>query len=157
MKKTIVHFSLFFVSALTLFAISAAAQATTTTTTNRFPASFTIPACIENVAFQGDIQVVTHFTATEGGSVTIKQNSTFRLSGVGQTTGANYLARQSSQSQTHFDSNDFAPFAFTSTGHFFFSGQGQVPDLRANGSQHSTINANGELTVFRSVFTIECN
>ena len=157
MKKTIVHFSLFFVFALTLLAISAAAQATTTTTINRFPVSFTIPACIENVAFQGDNQVVTHFTATEGGGVTIKQNNTFRLTGVGQTTGARYLARQSAQSLNHFDSIDFAPFTFTSTAQFFFSGQGQVPDLRARGSQHSTVNANGELTVFRDVFTIECN
>jgi hypothetical protein len=157
MKKTIILFSLFFVFALTLFAISASAQATTTTTINRFPLSFIIPACIENVAFEGDVQVVTHFTTTEGGGVTIKQNNTFRLAGVGQTTGANYLGRQSAQSQNHFDSIDFAPFTFTSVSHFFFSGQGSVPDLRANGSQHSTVNANGELTVFRDVFTIECN
>lgn len=155
--RTIFRFSLFFVLASTLMAISAAAQATMTTTTNRFPLSFTLAACIENVAFEGESKVVTHFTFTEGGSVTIKQNNTFHLEGVGQTTGARYVAHQSSQSQQHIDSIDFAPFTITTTSHFFFSGQGGIPDLRGSGSQHSTINANGEVTASRSVFNIECN
>jgi hypothetical protein len=157
MKRTIVRFSLFFVLVSTLIAISVAAQATTVTIVTQFSNSFTITACIEDVAFEGNFRIITHSTFSDSGHVTVKQNVNFQLEGVGQTTGSRYIAHQSAQSQDHFDSIDFAPFNTTSTSHFFFNGQGGVPNLRANGSQHSTINANGELTVFRSVFNIECS
>jgi hypothetical protein len=157
MKRTIVRFSLFFVLASTLMAISVAAQATTVTIVTQFSNSFTIPACIEDVAFEGNFKIITHSTFSNSGHVNVKQNVNFQLEGVGQTTGSRYIAHQSAQSQDHFDSIDFAPFNTTSTSHFFFRGQGQVPDLIGRGSNHSTINANGELTSSRSVFTIECN
>ncbi len=157
MKRTIVRVAVSSALALTLMAISAAAQATTVTIVTQFSNSFTITACIEDVAFEGNFRIITHSTFSDSGHVTVKQNVNFQLEGVGQTTGSRYIAHQSAQSQDHFDSIDFAPFNFTSTSHFFFSGQGQVPDLIGRGSQHSTINANGELTSFRDVFTIECN
>lgn len=158
MKRNIIGFSLFVVLSLTLMSISAIAQATSSTTTERIPISGTFTACNgEDVVYEGTANVVQHFTVSSSGQVNIKIGSSLNIKGVGQTTGAKYVANQSVQQGQRFDSIDLAPFNLTVTGHLNFNGQGGVPNTKVRILQHFTINANGDLTSSKLEFTSECN
>ncbi len=157
MKRNVIGFSLFIVLSLTLMSVSAMAQATSSTTTERFPISGTITACNgEAVNYEGTVQLVQHFTVSSSGQVNIKEGISINVHGVGQVTGAKYVGNQTSEFAEHFDSTDFAPFNLTNTFHFKLNGQGRVPNTSAKGVFHVTVNANGDITSFKSEFTFDC-
>ena len=158
MKRNIIGFSLFVVLSLTLMSISAIAQATSSTTTEKIAISGTFIACNgENVDYEGTANVVTHFTVSSSGQVNIKIGVSLNVHGVGQTTGAKYVANESLQQGARYDGIDGAPFNLTATGHLNFNGQGGVPNTKVRVLQHATINANGDLTSLKIKFTSECN
>lgn len=157
MKRNIISFSLFFVLSLTLMSVSTMAQATNITTTDKIPLSGDLAACNgENVSYEGSQNRLLHYTISSSGQVNIKVSISFNLKGVGDTTGATYVANGAQEASRHFDSTDDAPFNLIITGHLNLNGRGIVPNKILRVVEHITINANGDVTSTKLELTAEC-
>lgn len=149
--------SLQFLALFVFLSVSTMAQAASTTTVERIPLAGTFMACTEPVDWSGVMNFVTHMTTSNNGRVNFTIHANIRAKGVGQITGAAYTAFESGTYGERFDSTDFAPFTITWTDNINFNGRGSVPNFRGHLLQHMTINANGDMTSFRSVFTVDCS
>jgi hypothetical protein len=157
MKRNIISFSLFFVLSLTLMSISAMAQATSTTTVEKVPLNGVFTACNgEDVPFGGTLNIVSHMTVSSSGQVNIKVGISANLKGVGQLTGAKYVGSLNAETGIRADSIDLAPYNATITVHLNFNGQGNLPIAKLKVLVHLTVNANGDITSEKIVFTDEC-
>jgi hypothetical protein len=116
---------------------------------------FTPPCNGEVIDGSGIFHLKTSSTVTPSGRV----NGTFHINakgkGVGQSTGAKYEWNDAINESFGFDA-DFAPFTNTFTQRFRLIGQGGVPDRRIDVTFHITVNANGEVTSFKSEISDTC-
>ena len=157
MKKNIINFFAFFALTLAFASISAMAQARNSTTTDRIPLSGNFDFCNgEVIDYEGVANLVTHFTVSNTGQVTIKEIISINLNGVSQTTGAKYSGNAAQQLSQHGDIADLAPYIMTKTIHINLIGPGSAPNTRGRLVTHITVNANGEVTSTKFDLTSEC-
>jgi hypothetical protein len=139
-----------------------AAQAGNTTITNTStPISGTefVPCAAggagELVDVSGSIHEVIR-TTINGNNVSMTFHENFQgLKGVGETTGDTYVGNgEENVSQTASLNNGQANF--TGQEHININGQGSAPNFSLNVIEHTTVNANGDVTVFFDNFSVDC-
>ena len=152
--------TLFIVSmALTLFALvspAAKAQATIITSNTQVPIEFfNVNSCTgDQITIEGTSHVLFHVTTTPEGHSNEKLEINFALQGVSATSGTKYVVNETVTATTV--SNVNGAFVFNTVSHLNVISQGSEDNLLVRTEIHTTFNANGELTVSRFVFTVEC-
>jgi hypothetical protein len=137
--------------------VVAKAQASTVTTVERISVSgsFTVPCIDEEVAFSGDVQIVTHVTVDATGRTHVRSIFTAQgVKGVGLTTGAIYQIIDPTMANFFFDGPP--PFEIQFLHRHRFIGQGQAGNLLLTEMVHLTVNANGTVTADLNNFRLEC-
>lgn len=144
-----------------LASVTAAQAGKPTVTNTSTPVSFTalVPCANggagELVDFTGSVHEVSRI-AIDGNTVHAGLHFNYQgLKGVGQITGDTYAANGSFEET---ENGDFVNGAFMTTTqeHIHYNGQGSAPNLTIRFSEHLTINANGDVTVFFENFSIDC-
>jgi len=159
MRKT---FAVLAVVVLGALASVTAAQAGNTTITNeQIPVSFTdlVPCAAggagELVDFTGTIHVVSRVTINGNRESASFHENYQGLKGVGETTGDTYVGNaEENGSQNLSLNNGQAESSFQL--HINYNGQGSAPNFSENAVEHITINANGDVTVSFTNFSIDC-
>jgi hypothetical protein len=132
-----------------------------TETTNEFvPVSFTqFVSCAnggagEDVLVEGTAHEVFHVTETPSGLFRVHFHGNFQgVSGTGLTTGDTYRVTDVANAHLHLGPGVTDTFSET----YALVGPGPDNNLTIRETYHVTINANGELTVARDTFTVECS
>ncbi len=149
--------SLQFLALFVFLSVSTMAQASSITTVEKIPLAGTFVSCTEPVDWEGLMNLVFHMNTSDSGQVNFTIHANIKATGVGQLTGAKYTAFETGTFGERFDSTDAAPYTITWTDNFNFNGRGSVPNFRAHLLVHTTINANGDMTSFRMVSTVDCS
>jgi hypothetical protein len=145
--------------ALTLFTLvspaEAKAQATVITSNTQVPIEFfNVNSCTgDQITIDGTSHVLFHVTTTPAGHTNEKLEINFALQGV-STSGTKYVVNETVTATTV--SNVNGAFVFNTVSHLNVISQGSEDNLLVRTEIHTTFNANGELTVSRFVFTVEC-
>ena len=95
-------------------------------------------------------------TFSASGNVHFTAHINAKGKGVGLITGAKYEWNEAINESVNFDGSDGATYTGTFTQRFRLIGQGRVPDRFMNALFHMTVNANGEVTSFKSEFEDTC-
>lgn len=159
MKRTIINFSLLLVLSLAFMAASSMAQATTSNTVETIPISGTIimPCNGEEVDFEGNLRTVTRFTRSNSGRVSMHYSGSINVHGIGRITGFKYIVGETWSINENYDESDSAPYNLSWVDNWRAIGRGGAPNFRGKYHVHTTVNAHGEPTSTRVVFTTDCN
>jgi len=132
------------------------AQATAITSSTKIPIEFfNANSCTgDQVAIDGTSHMLFHANGSEGGHSNAKLQINFALQGVSAASGVKYVVNEAVTATTQ--SSAGGAFVFHTVGHLNVVSQGGAENLKVRTEIHSTLNANGELTSSRFVFTVEC-
>jgi hypothetical protein len=144
------------VSMLALLSVtSVQAAASTVTTVETIPFSTIVTGCGEDIAIDGEIQVVFHVTMTPRGGFLLQELFHPQgLTGTGLQSGATYHAVGASRDTTTVRAT--AGSTFTLVNNFKIIGEGQARNYLVHETLHVTVNANGEVTANADHFSVEC-
>lgn len=107
----------------------------------------------ENVAFSGNLHVLTHLTISNAGTATIKSHFQPQgMTGLGQVTGDEYHATGVTQDILHLAMGE----TYTMVNNFRIIGRGTGNNFLAHETFHYTFNANGTLTVVHDNLSTTC-
>jgi hypothetical protein len=134
----------------------AKAQATVITSNTRVPIEFfNVNSCTgDQITIDGTSHVLFHVTTTKSGHSNEKLEINFALQGVNTTSGIRYVVNEAVTATTA--SNVNGAFVFNTVSHLNVISQGNEDNLLLRTEIHATLNANGELTSSKFVFTVEC-
>jgi hypothetical protein len=150
------------VALVALAAPSAAVADSATVTRSPISASAFVPCALggagEQVVVQGTVKtVIVANTDAAGGTHFVLRSNYDSLVGSGQTSGTLYHAVATEGSSSYnFEPFVGPPYNFTFTEHVRFVGAGPGNDFSVTFNNHSTVNANDELTANRSVLSVSC-
>lgn len=132
------------------------AQATAITSSTRVPIEFfNANSCTgDQVAIDGTAHMLFHANGSPGGHGNAKLQTNFALRGVSAASGVKYVVNEAVTTTTQ--SSDGGAFVFQSVGHLNVVSQGGAENLVVRTEIHTTVNAEGEVTSSRFVFTVEC-
>ena len=137
--------------------VSTMGQASGPTAVFEIPYFETVEACNgELVDLEGTVFITSHQTNPQGGLVSATGTNTIKAEGFGDDTGARYILRAHASFGVIFDLDDLTPDISTQVFRFKMIGRGNVPDTTIKFFLHLTVNANGDLSVFRIDFSEEC-
>jgi hypothetical protein len=138
----------------------AAFSAITETTNQSVPISFiTIVPCAnggagEELLVEGTVHEVFRVTETPSGLLRFSLHHNFQgVTGTGLTTGDTYRAVENGNVHLHLAPGSTTTFELK----FHLFGPGPDNNLTIHASSHVTITPNGDVTVDRSTFTVECD
>jgi hypothetical protein len=107
----------------------------------------------EDIALTGTAHVVFSTSQSDGSGFHLEFQMNQVLSGTGLTTGRHYRSITTSAFTLNMDG---LPLEQTSAGSSRLLGQGAGGDLVAHFTQHITVDAGGNLRVFKTDFRFEC-
>ena len=138
-------------------AAAVAAQATTVTTNETIPLNTTtVNLCNgDTVTLTGSVHVLSHVTLDTNGGTHVKTLHNFEnVMGTG-ATGTTYRA-VSTNNHTMNNNGSTAQQEFTNVNRVRLISQGLTDNYLLNGTIHTTVNANGEVTSTVTNFTTNC-
>ncbi len=137
-------------------AVETKAQATVITSNTEVPIEFfNADSCTgDQVTINGTSHVLFHANGSPGGHGNEKLEINFALQGVNAASGVKYVVNETVTATT--ESSADGAFVFNTVGHLNVVSQGGADNLLLRTEIHVTINANGELTSSKFVFTVEC-
>ncbi len=133
------------------------AQATTTTTNETIPFTSTLlnPCTADQVTFQGNMHVTSHYTTDSSGGTHLKTHVNYQnVSGTGTPSGLSYNVR-TTRNETIND-NDGAQSEATIIQSIKLISQGSAPNYFLHLVFHVTVNGNGQTTSTVTESRIEC-
>jgi hypothetical protein len=119
-----------------------------------FTTEYPNPCNGEVIEFAGFLHSLAVVTPDGSGGFHVVSHYNLTVRGVGQTTGATYIANEASSDA--FGAKPPYPARETFTLHTNVIGQGQAPDFRQHATFHVTVNAKGELTASIDRFRATC-
>ncbi|WP_437817699.1 hypothetical protein [Sorangium sp. So ce1078] len=124
----------------------------------QIPINIAVPnPCVpEFVVLTGDLHILLHINANEGGGSNFVFHSNYQgIEGVGLTTGSQYRGVNTQTLKVELGSGGL-PSVFTNVVDIRLIGQGQTENFVVHLTQHITVNENGEITAIVDNATTEC-
>lgn len=114
-----------------------------------------IPCVPEDVLIQGNLHILVTQTVNQNGSVHYKFHYQPQgVTGIGSVTGTVYHATGVTQGHTNINSG--LPYVDTYVNNFRIIGQGPGANYLVHNVFHVTVNANGEVTAFVDITSVDC-